>query len=102
MPTARAFNDGKRHDLSANGVSFMTRGRTLYPIVMGWSERRAVVAPPSANSSHNVGKIENVELLGFRGKLQWKQDENGLTVRLPDRAPSDYAVAFKITGPAHG
>ena len=44
--------------------------------------------------------IENVELLGFRGKLQWKQDENGLTVRLSAEKPSDYAVAFKITGAA--
>jgi alpha-L-fucosidase len=65
---------------------------------MGWPERQAVIAPLATNSKHNVGKIENVELLGFRGKLQWKQGETGFIVQLPDERPSDHAVAFKITG----
>jgi alpha-L-fucosidase len=39
-----------------------------------------------------------VELLGFAGKLQWTQDEKGLTVQLPPEKPCDHAYALKITG----
>ena len=95
---AGAFNEGKRKDLTAEDVRFTTKGHTLYAIVMGWPGKQAVIAPLATNGSHNVGKIENVELLGFHGKLQWKQNETGLFVQLPVEKPSDYAIAFKIAG----
>jgi alpha-L-fucosidase len=42
--------------------------------------------------------VKHVELLGFKGKVNWTQDEKGLTVQLPQQKPSDHAIAFKLLG----
>jgi alpha-L-fucosidase len=43
-----------------------------------------------------VPKIHNVELLGHKGKLKWRQDSAALTVELPEQTPSDHAVCFRV------
>jgi hypothetical protein len=43
-------------------------------------------------------KVGNVELLGFKGKVKWTQDEKGLTAQMPERKPCDHAVTLKIIG----
>jgi alpha-L-fucosidase len=50
------------------------------------------------NTALRVGKIQNVELLGFDGKLQWSQDDSALKVLVPQQKPGDYAFVFKVTG----
>ena len=42
------------------------------------------------------GKIANVELLGYKGKLEWSQTETGLSVTMPRQQPSQHAVTLKI------
>jgi alpha-L-fucosidase len=37
-----------------------------------------------------------VELLGFKGKMKWTQDDKGLAVELPEQKPCDHAIALKI------
>jgi hypothetical protein len=37
-----------------------------------------------------------VELLGYKEKVIWTQDEQGLTVVMPEQKPSDYAITLKI------
>ena len=43
-------------------------------------------------------KVKNVELLGFKSKVKWTQDEKGLTVQMPPEKPCDYAITLRITG----
>ena len=93
-----SFNEDKRKDLTADDVRFTTKGDTLYAFVMGWPDYQAVIKPLALDTALRVGKIQNVELLGFDGKLDWKQDQNGLSILTPPKKPSDYAVTFKITG----
>jgi alpha-L-fucosidase len=64
---------------------------------MGWPENQTVIKPLSATSSLSPNKIRNVELLGFKGKVKWTQDESGLTVRMPEQKPCDHAITLKIT-----
>ncbi|MBO0723472.1 MAG: alpha-L-fucosidase [Blastocatellia bacterium] len=90
------FNENKRKDLTAQDVRFTTKGNTLYSFVMGWPEKQAVIEPLATKSQHFSGKIANVELLGFKGKVQWSQDEAGLKVQLPAEKPCDHVIAFKI------
>ena len=92
------FNESKRKDLTAADVRFTTRGDTLFAFVMGWPEYKAVIRPLALNTALRAGKITNVELLGFGGKVQWSQDESGLTVLTPQAPPSSHAVVFKISG----
>jgi alpha-L-fucosidase len=76
---------------TAQDVRFTAKGSTLYAFVMGWPEREIVI-----KSLASAGKIGNVELLGFKGKLQWSQDESGLKVAMPAEKPCDHAIALKI------
>ena len=93
-----AFNENERKDLTAADVRFTTKGDTLYAFVMGWPEYQTVIKPLATNTALRVGKIQNVELLGFDGKLDWSQDDTGLKVMMPAQKPCDYAIVFKVTG----
>jgi alpha-L-fucosidase len=92
------FNEGGRRDLTAEEVRFTTRGANLYAFVMGWPEKQAVIKSLSTKSDTAPFKVGNVELLGFKGKVQWTQDENGLTVQMPQQKPSDHAIALRVRG----
>jgi alpha-L-fucosidase len=91
-----AFNERGRKDLTAEDVRFTTKGKTLYAFVMGWPGKQAVVAPLASKGKLEVGKIRNVELLGYKGKVKWTQDEGGLKVEMPEEKPSDHAVTLKV------
>ena len=63
---------------------------------MGWPERETTIRALSIHANPSPGKIGNVEMLGFKGKLQWSQDETGLKVAMPPKKPCDHAVALRI------
>jgi alpha-L-fucosidase len=64
---------------------------------MGWPDKETVIRPLSTRSHMGVVKIRNVELLGFKGKVKWAQNEQGLVVQMPEQKPCDYAIAVKVT-----
>jgi alpha-L-fucosidase len=76
---------------TAQDVRFTAKGGTVYAFVMGWPEREVVI-----KSLAPAGKVANVELLGFKGKLQWSQDEAGLKVAMPAEKPCEHAIVLKI------
>ncbi len=49
-----------------------------------------------ATSTFSPPKIENVELLGYQGNVEWRQDEQGLTVVMPEQKPWDYTITLEI------
>jgi alpha-L-fucosidase len=63
---------------------------------MGWPREQAVIKPLATTSVVAQMKITNVELLGFKGKVKWTQDDRGLAVELPEQKPCEHAIAFKI------
>jgi len=95
-----SFNENKRIDLTADHVRFTMKGKTLYAFVMGWPARpsQAVIGPLRLGGELGVGKIGTVELLGYRGSLEWIQDAAALRISLPDQPPCNHAVVFKIQG----
>ena len=92
------FNESKRKELTAEDVRFTTKDGALYAFVMGRPEYQASIASLALNTDLRVGKIQSVELLGFDGKLQWSQDDSGLSILMPQQKTSDYAIVFKVTG----
>jgi len=85
---------------TSQDVRFTAKGGTLYAFVLAWPESRtAQIKTLAANSPELSGrKVAGVSLLGYDGRLEWSQGEQGLTVKLPEKAPSDYAVTLKIDG----
>jgi len=71
-------------------------GTVLYAIVLGWPRNEVVVREFGAAAAHAPGKIAHVELLGYKGKLAFRQTAGGLTVQLPQHKLSDDAIALKI------
>jgi alpha-L-fucosidase len=41
-------------------------------------------------------KVNSIQMLGYRGKLKWKQTEMGLTIIIPEDLPCEHAWSFKI------
>ncbi len=93
------FSEG-RSNYTAADVRFTAKGNTLYAYLLGWPEQGpALIKALALNSPHFEGqKIAQVALLGHEGKLDWKQDENGLTVSMPPQPPCEHAFALKVSG----
>jgi hypothetical protein len=47
-------------------------------------------------SPQNPGKIRNLEVLGYKGDLNWKQDEAALKVEMPAEKISDIGITLKV------
>jgi alpha-L-fucosidase len=85
---------------TSEDMRFTMKGDSLYAFVMVWPETRSTVIKSLATGSPHIDgrKVADVSLLGYGGKLEWTQDENGLTVKLPPTPPSYSAVTLKIKG----
>ncbi len=90
------FNEAGRRDFTAEEVRFTTKGNTVYAFVMGWPEKQTVIKPLATINTTAQTKVKHVELLGFKGKVKWTQDEKGLTVQMPEQKPCEHAIALKI------
>jgi alpha-L-fucosidase len=85
---------------TAEDIRFTTKGDTLYAFVGAWPASRMAVIQSLGNNSPQVAgrKVTGVSLLGYDGKLDWSQTAAGLAVKLPEKAPSEYAVTLRIKG----
>ena len=84
---------------TAKDIRFTTKGPTLYAIALGWPTDGKLVVKSLAKPAGQNGKaITSVSLLGYNGKLDWKQTAEGLVVTLPAEKPSEYTAALKIIG----
>jgi len=81
-------------------VRFTTKGDALYAFVMDWpASGKAVVKSLGANSAQLEGRrVADVSLLGHGGKIEWSQDAEGLTVKLPGERPCASAITLKVKG----
>jgi alpha-L-fucosidase len=91
-----SFNEEVRKTLTAEDVRFTTKGNVLYAFVMGWPVGETLLRPLGTASAQAPGRILNVELLGYKGKLEFSQSAAGLRVKLPAEKPSDHAITLKV------
>jgi alpha-L-fucosidase len=86
---------GENYKYNAHEIRFTTKGATLYAIALGWPADGKLVVKSLAEPA---GKINNVRLLGYNGKVDWQQTAEGLVVTVPAQKVSEYTCAVKITG----
>jgi alpha-L-fucosidase len=90
---------GEDFRYNAKEIRFTTKGATLYAIALGWPEDGQLTIRSLAKpGGQNVNNITAVNLLGYDGKLEWKQTPNELVVTLPAQKVSEFTTALKITG----
>ncbi|MGA3179865.1 MAG: alpha-L-fucosidase [Verrucomicrobiota bacterium] len=85
---------------TAEDMRFTMKGDTLYAFIMVWPGTKSTVVKRMAANSPQIGerKVADVSLLGHGGKIEWTQDEQGLSVKLPDQPLCASAVTLKIKG----
>jgi alpha-L-fucosidase len=91
---AQGFNEGKGKPLSEKDFRFTVKGQTLYAAMMGWPADG--VARIESLGDAKGKKVQQVSLLGYKGNLQWQQQQDVLTVQLPEKAPCEHAFVFRI------
>jgi len=95
-----AFHDTDTKPYTEEDFRFTRKGSTLYAIGLAW---------PAGGVAHihNLGtdtpggspEIQRVTLLGSEARIEWQQQGDGLTVKLPAQAPSKYGYALRIQLP---
>ena len=92
-----SFNENTTY--SAKDIRFTTKGKTLYATALGWpADGQFVIRALAKTDDASVNRIKRVELLGYKGKLQFTQTAEGLTVRLPADKLSDLTCSLRISG----
>lgn len=79
-------------------VRFTTLGETIYATMLGWPGAGETLELKSfASDSLQVPiKVKSVSLLGSDEEVAWRQSDSGLSLKMPDSAPDEMAVVFKI------
>ncbi|HXY39448.1 MAG TPA: alpha-L-fucosidase [Vicinamibacteria bacterium] len=90
-----SFNDTKRTAFTGQDIRFTTRGGTLYAIALAWPREELTIHALAAGGAG--GRVSDVALLGYDGRLQWSQEKDGLVIHLPAQPTGRYAFAFRIT-----
>lgn len=73
-------------------IRFTQKGNFVYAILLGNPTRREITI-----ESLKVGENTTIHLLGYDGTLEWQQQDNYLTVMLPEMLKSTPAHTLKIT-----
>ena len=86
--------DKKVKPYTQEDIRFTTKGQTLYAIPL--IVPKGIIDIKSISSKDPDLKIASVELVGSKEKIKWSQGENGLSIELVKKYPSEYAAVFKI------
>jgi len=92
--SAQGFNEGKGKPFTWQDVRFTAKGDALYAIVLDNPGKKDVVLHFLTETAGL--KVKAVSRLGYTGKLEWKQDKQGLTVTMPVVKPDDSVVVLKV------
>ena len=92
------FNESKLN-YSSQDIRFTTKNGALYAIMLGWpDDKRAVIKALALDAPGITRGPHQVSLLGYNGELKWTRTAQGLEIQLPEKAPTQHAVVFKISG----
>jgi alpha-L-fucosidase len=91
------FNEGKAKPFTADDIRFTTKDGAVYAIVLGKPEKDITIKSLGKTAGLLEGSIGKVELLGSDQALQWTQNADAMTIKLPTTEMSTTAVVFKIS-----
>ncbi len=83
------FTDRKQKPFTGQDIRFTSKGNSVYAIALDWPGKQMTV-------KSITGKVRSVRLLGYQGKLTWKESPQGLVVELPEQNPGKFAYAFRV------
>jgi alpha-L-fucosidase len=88
------FNEDSEARMGARDIRYTTKGKAIYAICMG--------RPGDEFTSKKLkllyeDEIKSIEMLGGESNLKWRRDDDeGLTITVPEKMPCEHAVTFKV------
>ena len=79
-------------------VRFTCREGKLYILVMNPESGKIKLPALGLKSPNKPNKIKSVKLLGSKGKIEFMQDEEKLTLTIPENRPNKYTSVFEVKG----
>jgi alpha-L-fucosidase len=96
-PTEAATGHFNEEDnYTAEDIRFTNKDDILYAITLDTPVKQVKIKALGLNSEHIKHKVKSVTLLGYQGKLDWKQQDDALIIQVPSQLPSLYSSSFKI------
>lgn len=91
--------DVRSRPYTIEDIRFTTKGEALYAYLLApQPAAQAVIKSLATNSPHTGGRrVKDVMLVGG-SKLEWSQDQQGLSVKLPEKLPGSEAAGLQIRG----
>ncbi len=84
---------------SEQDFRFTTKGKDIFAICMGKPEGKVIISSLKKDSPLYDYEIENLQILGWDGDVNYEVTDDGLLISLPtDYNASGYATTFKIEG----
>jgi len=92
-----SFNEDMAY--TARDIRFTTQGRSLYAITLAYPQDGIILIRSLAKTPNpKQNTVSSVSLLGYKGKVAWSQDRNGLLVKVPKLGPSPLTAGLRIEG----
>jgi len=88
------FSEANEPRLNAQDIRFTTKGRAIYAVCMG--------RPGDEFTSKQLNRlypdeIDSIDMLGGEKGLEWRRDDDeGLTITVPEKMPCEHAVTFRV------
>lgn len=90
---AQGFNEGKIK-FTSKDIRFNKKENIVYATIMGIPDEDIVIKHLNASNENN--KIDNIEMLGSKEKIDWSQSTDYLKIDKSDSFPSKIAVVYKV------
>ena len=91
--SAREKHKGIKLEFTSQDFWFTQKNSNLYAISLNNSKREILIKSVSKSDY----PVKNVYLLGSDANIKWTQDENGLSIVLPENIPSKLGYVLKIS-----
>ncbi len=79
-------------------VRFTTNKDKLYVFVLNPKEGKIEIPSLGLNSEFAPQTIRSIKLIGSKAKIEFKQDEEKLTLIVPEKRPNQYTSVFEVKG----
>lgn len=96
---SRGGSFSENFSYTSQDIRFTTKGSTLYAFSLAYpTDGKLLIRSLATTDDAAQNKISKISLLGFKGKIAWTQDNEGLHLDLPTSGPSPITAGLKITG----
>lgn len=90
------LSEQRNKPMGAEDFRYTVQGDQLYVTALGLADEYRIKTA-GASSEHLDGEITGVELLGYDGEIEWRQDDDALVIQSPGPNVGEYAYVFKLS-----